>query len=311
MMPVNLVGTIMTEWRTNIREAGQLLPEAIILRVPSAPLGYVRQLCKKQRVLLGDRHGEANHRVQHQDRIAIKPSARWLEFLQLSPVQPAEILYEDTECLVINKPCGLAVHNARGHDDDLRSRLEDFLVLRGESFRVAPIHRLDASTSGAVLFGKGKKTAGQLGQILMAGNITKRYLAVVEGLVGEHGELTTPVQAKGRIQPALTRFRRLDDNGRASLVELELITGRRHQIRQQLAAAGWPIIGDQRYHHRSAAAGKRLLLHSCFLAFAHPISGRMVEIDCPPPDSFTREMARLGLDALRCRADRQNSTTLL
>lgn len=299
MMAVIFVGTIMIEWQANIREAGQLLPEAIILRVPSAPIGFVRQLCKKHRVLHGERYGDPRQKVQYQDRIAIKPSARWLEFLQLSPLHPAEILYEDRECLIINKPSGLAVHNALGHDDNLRARLEHFLRLRGERLQVAPIHRLDASTSGAILFGKGKRAAGQLGRTLMAGKIIKRYLAVVEGVVGEAGELTSPVYAKGGMKPALSRFRRLDDNGCASLVELELITGRRHQIRQQLAEAGWPIIGDLRYHHSSVGAGRRLLLHSYYLSFTHPISGRSVAIDCPPPENFTTELKRLGLRAPR------------
>jgi RluA family pseudouridine synthase len=284
----------MTEWRINIREAGLLLPEAIVLRVPSVPVGFVRQLCKKQRVTINSVIGGVNRTVKYHDHVCIKSSGRWQELLELSPIQPAEILYEDRECLVIDKPSGLAVHHAQGHDDNLKSRLQDLLRMRREMFLVAPVHRLDAGTSGAILFGKGKKAAGQLGRSLMAGGMNKRYLAVVQGIVGTAGELTTPVSAKGVMKPALTRFRPLTNNGRASLVELELVTGRQHQIRQQLSEAGWPIIGDKRYHHKSTVTSSRLLLHCSLLTFAHPVSKCMVEIECPLPENFVAEVSRLG-----------------
>ena len=284
----------MTAWKINIREAGLPLPEAITLRVPSAPIGFVRKLCKKQRVMVDDKVGDISRTVQYGEHILIKSSDRWLELLERSPVHPAEILYDDTECLVMNKPSGLAVHHAHGHNDNLKSRLQDFLRLRSEIFQLAPIHRLDAGTSGAILFGKGKKATGQLGQELMAGGISKRYLALVQGDVVEAGELTTPVLAKGRMKAALTRFRPLDNNGWTTLLELDLVTGRRHQIRKQLSEAGWPIIGDSRYHQRSTVAAGRLLLHCRFLAYRNPVSGRMIEIDSPLPEDFIAELLRLG-----------------
>ena len=284
----------MTEWRVNIREAGLLLPEAINVRVPSAPIGFVRQLCKKQRVAVNNRVGDVNRTVEYQDRILIRSSVRWQQLLALSPVQPAAILYEDRNCMVINKPSGLAVHHAQGHDDNLSSRLQDLLHLRRERFRVAPIHRLDAGTSGAILFGKGKKTAGLLGRSLMTGGMNKRYLAVVQGVVSEAGELNTPVHAKGSMKPALTKCRPLTSNGCTSLIELDLITGRRHQLRRQLAEAGWPIIGDHRYHQKSTLTSGRLLLHCCFLAFPDPVNGNLVEIDCPLPESFVTAVKELG-----------------
>jgi len=238
--------------------------------------------------------GDTGRTVQYGEHIFIKSSDRWLELLGHSPIQPAEVLYEDTECLVVNKPSGLAVHNAQGHDDNLKSRLQDFLHLRREVFQLAPVHRLDAGTSGAILFGKGKKATGLLGQELMAGGMNKRYQALVQGVVVEAGELTTPILAKGRMQPALTRFRPIIDNGGTTLLELELVTGRRHQIRKQLSEAGWPIIGDDRYHYRSTVAARRLLLHCCFLAYRNPLNGRMIEIGSPLPEDFIAELQRLG-----------------
>ena len=254
--------------------------------------------------------GNVDKTVLYGEHLLVKSSGRWLELLQLSPVHPAEILYEDKECLVIDKSAGLAVHNAQGHNDNLKSRLQGFLHLRKEMFQVAPIHRLDAGTSGAILFGKGKKATSHLGQELMAGGMSKRYLALVQGIVVEAGELTTPVLAKGSMKSALTRFRPIDNNGWTTLLELELVTGRRHQVRKQLSEAGWPIIGDSRYHHRARVAAKRLLLHCHLLAFRNPISGHRIEIDSPLPADFIAELQSLDFPTQGLSEFiRQNSAT--
>ncbi|MEJ2197591.1 MAG: hypothetical protein P8X54_03370 [Desulfuromonadales bacterium] len=93
----------------------------------------------------------------------------------------------------------------------------------------------------------------------------------------------------------MTRYRPLDNNGWMTLLELELVTGRRHQIRKQLSGAGWPIIGDNRYHQRSRVAAGRLLLHCHFLAYRNPVSGRMIEVVSPLPEDFIAELSKLGL----------------
>ncbi len=87
-----------------------------------------------------------------------------MECLEQSRLQPEQLLYEDEQCIVLNKPTGLAIHRAQGHDDNLLWRVQDFLRLRSETFRVAPIHRLDIGTSGAVLFGKGHAAISLLGK---------------------------------------------------------------------------------------------------------------------------------------------------
>jgi 23S rRNA-/tRNA-specific pseudouridylate synthase len=195
---------------------------------------------------------------------------------------------------VIDKPAGLAVHRAPGHDDNLLQRVTDFLRLRGETFRVSPAHRLDIGTSGAVLIGKGRAASGRLGKMIMAGQVAKRYLAMVSGSITEPGELTSPVPAKGRPKAALTRFRPVAAAGGCTLLELELVTGRRHQIRRQLAEAGCPVLGDTRYGGTVMPGLARIFLHCHQLIFQQPETGAMISINSALPEELQEHMQALG-----------------
>ncbi len=288
------MNTIMTEWQINIREANRTLLEALALRVPAAPQAFLRQLCKKQRVTVDGCQGSVEQSVHNGQTVSVKMSMRWLEFLEQSRLQPEQILYEDQHCMVINKPAGLAVHRALGHDDNLLHCIQDFLRWRGETFQVAPIHRLDIGTSGAVLFGKGRGSISQLGKMIMAGEATKRYLALVEGCIIVPGSLTSPVPAKGSSKDALTRFRPFANSAGYTLLELELLTGRHHQIRHQLAEANWPIVGDARYSGKVISGLNRPFLHCYQLVFRQPITDQTIEISCPLPGELVDLLHNLG-----------------
>jgi 23S rRNA pseudouridine955/2504/2580 synthase len=254
----------------------------------------LRQLCKKQRITVDSHVAEADRYVRAGEIITIKTSQRWLECLEQSRLQPEQILYEDGQCIVLNKPAGLAIHRAQGHDDNLLWRVQDFLRLRSETFRVAPIHRLDIGTSGAVLFGKGHAAISQLGKMIMAGQATKRYLALVSGCIAQPGELNSAVPAKGRTKESLSRFRPIDSTDEFTLLELELVTGRQHQIRHQLAVAGWPIIGDTRYQGKVVNGMNRPFLHCHHLAFPQPVTGAIIDVTCPLSEDLQEQLKALG-----------------
>ncbi len=271
----------MTTWRINAHEGNLSLLDALALRVPAAPRGLLRQLCKKQRVTLNGCRTAAEQQVQAGQTIAVRSSQRWQECLEQSRLQPCQILYEDMQCLVLDKAAGLPVHRAFGHDDNLLRRVEEFLRLRRETFRVAAVHRLDIGTSGALLFGKGHAAISQLGKMIMAGAATKRYLAMVVGHTGRGGDLTSPVPARGATRAALTKYRSLVEAGGFTLLEMELVTGRQHQIRRQLAEAGWPILGDTRYGGPPLPDQSRIFLHCHQLTFPQPVSGNLITISAP------------------------------
>ena len=286
--------TVMTEWKINQRETDLPLLDALALRVPAAPRALLRQLCKKQRVAVDSCNAAAEQIVHAGETISVRSSLRWRECLEQSRLQPGQILYEDKHCMVIDKPARLAVHRALGHDDNLLQRIADFLRLRGETFKVAPIHRLDIGTSGAVLIGKGRASASQLGKMIMAGLATKHYLAMVSGSISLPGELTSPVPAKGSHKAALTRFRPITGSGSCTLMELELVTGRRHQIRRQLAEAGCPVLGDTRYGGTVMPGLARIFLHCHQLIFQQPETGAMISINSAVPEELQEHMQALG-----------------
>lgn len=286
---------MMTSWTVNLYEDNRPLLEALSLRIPAAPRAFLKQLCKKQRVFIDDSLATADTLVFAGQRIVINNSLRLEQCLLASQIAPRQILHEDQHCLVINKPAGLAVHHAHGHTDDLQLHVQAFLKLRGNNFRTAPVHRLDIGTSGPVLFGKGRAAISQLGQMLMANQAEKHYLALVQGETPQEGELSSAVPAKGKSKESRTRYRRLACSGLYSLLELELVTGRRHQIRYQLAEAGWPIVGDQRYNGPLVDRLDRPFLHCHQLSFPQPETEQPLHISCEPPDDLKQLLTTLGM----------------
>ena len=271
----------MTKWKINLREENLPLHEALALRVPTAPTAFLRQLCKKLRVTVNEDTAEASRLTRVGETIAVKNSQRWLECIEKLPVKPEQILYEDSDSIVLNKPAGLAIHRAVGHEDNLLHRAQDFLSLRKETFQISPVHRLDIGTSGAVLFGKGRASISQLGQMMIAGQFSKSYLALVSGKLTESGELASEVPAKGKIKEALTRYSPRASTENHTLLKLELITGRHHQIRYQLAVSGHPIIGDARYRGELINDLDRPFLHCHQLTFPCSNDERTITVKHP------------------------------
>ena len=283
----------MTQWQINLREDNLLLHEALALRVPTAPTAFLRQLCKKQRVTVNEDTAEASRLTRVGETIAVKNSQRWLECIEKLPVKPEQILYEDSDSIVLNKPAGLAIHRAVGHEDNLLHRVQDFLSLRKETFQVSPVHRLDIGTSGAVLFGKGRAAISQLGQMMIAGQFSKSYLALVSGKLTESGELASEVPAKGKIKEALTRYKPLASTESYTLLELQLVTGRHHQIRHQLAVSGHPIIGDVRYRGELINELDRPFLHCHQLTFPLSTEERAITVKAPFPEDLSELLVAL------------------
>lgn len=248
------------------------------------------------------------------------------------------LLYRDEFVVVVDKPSGLLVHRSMIDRHETRFALQIVRDQIGQ--RVYPVHRLDKGTSGALLFALDPTSARRLGASFDAGQVEKRYLAVVRGWMPEAGEIDhplsrqddgygrpeggsirdrEPLRATGRggpaAQPALTRYVRLacaeiDERvepdqrfptSRYSLVELNPITGRQHQLRRHLKHVSHPIIGDATYgkgaHNRFLAARfgvGRLLLVCRSMTFPHPADGRTICVDAPLGEDFQKVLAGFG-----------------
>lgn len=259
--------------------------------ISAASKSYLRQLLKKGKVVGPRGPVSEQDSLQVGDALVLPESGRLRELLT-APAEredcgPLEILYESREILIINKPSGLATHSSEGHQQaNLTAQVEALVASRGDSYQVAPIHRLDLETSGPVLFGKGKKACSELGKMFMLHDVEKSYIALVKGKTSGGGMLLSNVPAKGKDKPAQTAFRALQRNDQASLLQLTLFTGRQHQIRRQLSEAGHPLFGDKRYGGLCPAELPRLFLHCCQLAFVDPFSGAPLEISCPLPEDL-------------------------
>jgi 23S rRNA pseudouridine1911/1915/1917 synthase len=217
------------------------------------------------------------------------------------------IVHEDEAVIVIDKPPNLlSIASKAEREETAYSHLTDYVRRGGERprERVWIVHRLDRETSGLMVFAR----TPQAKDILQRGwdQAEKRYLAVVEGLVPDttgtlrsHLDETNPFKvAIAKPGPgtreAITRYRVLDRRvlpPRRTLVELTLVTGRRHQIRVQLADLGFPIVGDEKYAARTDPA-KRLGLHACALRFPHPLTGEPLAFQSPLPAPLDRLVGR-------------------
>jgi 23S rRNA pseudouridine955/2504/2580 synthase len=205
------------------------------------------------------------------------------------------IVHEDSAILVVDKPSGVAVHGGSGVSYGV---IESLRAARPQAKFLELAHRLDRDTSGLLVIVKKRSALVELHRMLREGEVRKIYLAVVKGVpekntlelreslhkyVTASGERRVSVNQAGI--SALTRVKRLKSAGDFSLLEVELMTGRTHQIRVHLAHAGYPIVGDDKYGDfaLNRQLRQRLLLHAAKLSFRHPLSGESVTLESPLP----------------------------
>ncbi|MBR5390114.1 MAG: RluA family pseudouridine synthase [Clostridia bacterium] len=211
-----------------------------------------------------------------------------------------DIVYEDGDLLILNKPAGLAVHPSPGHrdGDTLGNRVVWHLSQMGQTPTFRAINRLDRGTSGLMTCAKNKLAAQRLEDQLAAGDIRRIYHAVTEGdAMPDEGTVDLPIgKAEGcgirrcvrdDGQRAVTHFRVLRRQGGRALLELRLETGRTHQIRCHMSHLGFPLCGDFMYG-REIPGMTGFALHSCLLSLLHPSTGEALSFAAPDPEIFTR-----------------------
>ena len=288
----------MPEFIVSAEDAGLSAESFLQKSIPAAPVGYLHQLFKTGKVKSGHDNIAASDCLVIGTKISV-PSSRRIQELISAPQSSRpklDILYESREILIVNKPAGLAIHSSKGHErDNLTSRVVELLADRGDKYQVAPVQRLDLETSGPVLFGKGKKSCSELGKLFIQGEVVKTYLALVNGKLMGRGDLQTDIPAKGKLKTARTSYQTLVSHDDASLLEIQLYTGRQHQIRRQLADVGHPLYGDRRYKGPCPRKLSRLFLHCRSLAFTDPFSHQRIEVSCPLPKDLNRFLLQLGI----------------
>jgi 23S rRNA pseudouridine1911/1915/1917 synthase len=208
------------------------------------------------------------------------------------------ILFEDDAILVVDKEAGLlTVPTPTVVHETAETLLNSYVGAPPGQTRVFHVHRLDRDTSGVLVFAKGEFMRDRLQALFAEHDIERAYVAIVHGklrppagtlrsFLAEDRDLRVRTVADAKLgKEAVTRYRTVASGPRASILELALETGRRHQIRVQLAAAGHPVVGDRIYGRDEDPLG-RLALHARRLAFVRPDTGRRVELTAEPPASF-------------------------
>lgn len=213
---------------------------------------------------------------------------------------PDDILYEDNHLLVVNKHCGDLVQPDPSGETALEDQIKAFIKERdgkaGQVF-LGVVHRIDRPVSGAVLFAKTSKALTRLNEMIRTGSIRKTYWALVEERPDrEQGSLTHHIVRDGRTNRSRACLKPKADSKEArlnyamigagthyTLLEVELLTGRHHQIRAQLSAIGCPIRGDLKYGAKRSLPNGGISLHSRRVGFDHPVRHEWVEVTAPVP----------------------------
>lgn len=216
-----------------------------------------------------------------------------------------DIIYEDNHIIVVNKKVGEIVQGDKTGDKPLVDLLKEYLKEKynkpGNVF-CGVVHRIDRPVSGLLVFAKTSKALTRLNEMLRKGEIHKSYRALVSGKPNPaEGRLENYLVSDGRInktfvsdesnpeaKKSVLEYRLLEEGDRYSLLEINLLTGRKHQIRAQLAAAGHPIKGDLKYGSRRSNPDGGISLQSARLDFIHPVSKQHLVFDVPDPISFSK-----------------------
>lgn len=269
--------------------------------------GLANEQIKNGQILVNGEEKKAKYAVKEGDIISYEvPEPEVVEYV--AEDLPLEIVYQDEDVAVVNKPQGMVVHPSAGHTSGtlvnaLMYHIKDLSGINGV-LRPGIVHRIDKDTSGLLMIAKNDQAHLALADELKDKKSLRKYWAIVHGnLPNDRGVIEAPigrsekdrkkqaVTAKGK--PALTRFQVLERFGDYTLVELQLETGRTHQIRVHMAYIGHPVAGDEVYGPRKTLKGHGQFLHARTLGFTHPRTGEVLEFTAEAPAIFLETLEKL------------------
>lgn len=278
------------------------IDKCISMLIDSLSRSYIQKLIKEDAVSVNGKPVKGSYRVKAEDEVSFfLPKAVEPDIIA-QPI-PLDILYEDQDVIVVNKPKGMVVHPAAGHYCDT---LVNALLyhcgaeLSGINGVMRPgiVHRIDRDTTGSLIVCKNDRAHNCIAEQLKEHSITRKYRAICHGVLKEEeGTIDKPigrhptdrkkmaVNEKGK--RAVTHYRVLQRFAKYTYIECELETGRTHQIRVHMASIGHPLLGDGVYSNvKSPYKLEGQTLHAQVLGFRHPATGEYIEVSAPLPDYF-------------------------
>ena len=264
---------------------------------------YIQGIIEEEQVKVNHKVVKSNYKLKVNDCVEVvipEPVELSVEGEDI----PLDILYEDSDVLVLNKPQGMVVHPAAGNQSGtlVNALLNHCTDLSGINGVIRPgiVHRIDKDTSGVLVIAKNDFAHNRLSEQLKEHSMTRIYVALVEGVFKqEEGIVNAPLARhpvdRKRIavikdgRQAVTHYHVLQRFNNSTLVECRLETGRTHQIRVHMAHIGHPLIGDPVYGYKKQRFNLQgQLLHARLLGFIHPTSGKYMEFETPIPDYFNK-----------------------
>lgn len=298
-------------------EAGQRIDNFLLKYFKKVPKSVIYRIVRKGEVRVDKKRVKPEYKLAEGEQIRIPPVRTELEqpraaeaSEQLLELIDQAILHEDTHLIVVNKPAGLPVHGGSGVSFGL---IEAFRQLRPHLPFVELVHRLDKDTSGLVILAKSRPALTSLHSMLQKGEIEKHYKALVYGRwQGGKRHITVDLKRENNAyqkmqvaeedeggQTAESIFKPISVYGDCTLMDVQILTGRMHQIRVQAAHLGFPILGDERYGdfkvnraYREVGV-KRLCLHASHLECYFELSGQKLQFEAPLPEDINQVLKAL------------------
>jgi 23S rRNA pseudouridine1911/1915/1917 synthase len=298
----------MTEVRVAREDAGLRLDRFLAISLPQFSRSRLQTLIEQGFVRLNGEKPRARALVRKDDVVQVEEPP--VEKIGAAPEAiPLQVLFEDDDLLVIDKPAGMVVHPGAGNQEHtlVNALLAHCTTLSGIGGKERPgiVHRLDKETSGCLVVAKHDAAHRELSKQFAARTVKKTYLALVAGrLKKPSGTIDAPiarhpvhrqrmsVAKPERGRSAKTEYRVVRSGSEISLVECQLHSGRTHQIRVHLHHLGHPVLGDKLYAAKSARDFPRQMLHAWRLGFTHPRSGEWKEFEAAIPSDFAAVLGR-------------------
>ncbi len=288
--------------------AGVRLDAFLARHLPAVSRARVKVLIDSGCVTLDGRSTKPAVRVHRGQRIDVDVPPPAPSAVTPEPI-PLDVIYEDSELLVINKPAGLVVHPGAGRSggtlvNALIARVPDLQGIGG-MMRPGIVHRLDKDTSGLLVVAKTSAALSSLQDQVASRRVVRRYLVLVYGIlphkegtiqapIGRHPRRRTMMAVVPRGREAITRYRVVERFAQYTLVEAQLVTGRTHQIRVHFTHLGHPVVGDPVYAKRPNDLGMgRQALHAYQLQFRQPVTGQQLAFEAPLPHDLAAALAHL------------------
>lgn len=287
------------------QESGRL-DKVVTDHYPDLTRSKIQNLIKQEQILVNQAPTTNRYKVSENDVIDVTLPGP-VEVSVKPEKMNLDIVFEDDDVIVVNKPQGMVVHPAPGHENGtLVNGLLDHAPLATVNGELRPgiVHRIDKDTSGLLMVAKNDQAMLSLSTQLKAKTNQRKYLAIVHGNFKEEaGTINAPIgrSKKDRKKmaivedgrPAVTHFKVLERFTDYTLIECELETGRTHQIRVHLKYIGHPVAGDPLYGPRNTLKGNGQFLHAKLLGFKHPRTGEELVFEVDPPQIFQDTLSKL------------------